>query len=85
MTQWKNEYPTLAMVDEASFNTISEWITNLPKPQTDAQRTVHRHLHKVAWKFAYKEAAGNPAAKEMLDKLDGLLDQLAQITGIERR
>lgn len=42
--EWQKEYPNLATVMAASFETLGTWRENLPQPQTDVERTVLRRL-----------------------------------------
>lgn len=41
---WQTTYPTLATIQSASFDTLNTCCDNLPPPQTDVERTVHRRL-----------------------------------------
>ena len=43
--EWQKTYPALATVMAASFETLDTWRDNLPRPQTDIERTVLRRLN----------------------------------------
>lgn len=40
----RTTYPTVATVMVASLDTLQTWLTSLPAPQTDVERTVMRRL-----------------------------------------
>lgn len=41
---WRTTYPTVATVSEASLESLTIWRNELPKPQTDVQKTVARRI-----------------------------------------
>ena len=71
---WKTEYPTLAAVKAASPETLFAWHENLPCPQTDVERTVHRRISKMCHDIASSEC--REKAPEVADKWNELCDML---------
>ena len=41
---WRTTYPTVATVSKASLESLTIWRNELPKPQTDVQKTVARRI-----------------------------------------
>lgn len=39
---WQKTRPTVATAKEAGFSTLDQWNRQLPDPQTDAEKAVHR-------------------------------------------
>lgn len=40
-------YPTIVDVKTADERTLRDWLKNLPAPQTDVERTVHRRIRQA--------------------------------------
>lgn len=67
---WKTTYPALATVMVASLETLQTWLTSLPAPQTDVERTVMRRL-KVRSDELFRQ--------ELRQQAPGIADQLNDI------
>lgn len=72
---WKTTYPALATVMVASLETLQTWLTSLPAPQTDVERTVMRRLlarRDELLRQQVRERAPDIAAKfnDIIDKME---------------
>ncbi len=76
---WGGEYPTVAMVARASYETLCTWEEGLPKPVTDVQRTVSRRI--TLRLFETGDAKLREEAPEVAAKWDEL-QELAKKVGI---
>jgi hypothetical protein len=76
---WQTQYPTLEMVNSASFQTLQTWDANLPEPQTDVERTIRRRISKAQFERAAEEA--RQKAPSVADKWNDIMDGLERITG----
>lgn len=74
---WKKTYPTLETMMLASFETLCEWDTNLPPPQTDVERTLMRRLrvrqNELGMRKMKTEA---PELHEKIEDIYARLDKL---------
>lgn len=61
-----HEYPTLAVLQSASLETLSDWFENLPPPQTDVQHTIQRRLRKLIDEAVRRQ---DPKVADSIDKL----------------
>ena len=74
---WTKTYPSLAAVQEASFETLCTWCNNLPAPQTDVQRTVLRRLKARRDELMSKQV--REKAPHIADKLNDIVDRLERL------
>lgn len=77
--QWQTEYPTLAAVQEAAFQTLDTWCECLPRPQTDVERTVWRRLHQIRQERAAEEL--RKSSPNTADTMNQLYETLGRVTG----
>lgn len=76
-------YPTIAEVNEASEEQLFAWHNNLPEPETDVERTVHRRINKVCW--ANSERHLREVSPEAADKLNRLAELMSNVLGTDSR
>lgn len=76
---WQTTYPALATIMVANLDTLQTWADNLPAPQTDVERTVHRRL------IARRDELGAQILRrdhpKIADTLDQLWTQVEKMTG----
>lgn len=80
--QWQTEYPTLATVQEAAFQTLDTWCECLPHPQTDVERCVWRRLHALRDQRAGEQV--REASPEIADKMNRVRELLEKVTGVKQ-
>jgi hypothetical protein len=76
---WQRQYPTLEMVNSASFQTLQTWDSNLPPAQTDVERTIRRRIKKAQFERAAEEV--REKAPEIADQWNDIMSKLERITG----
>lgn len=74
---WQQTYPTLATLNEANLQTLCAWVDNLPPPQTDVERTIHRRLLLRQNELMRKEV--REVAPDIADKLDDLYRRMENL------
>lgn len=74
---WKNLYPTVADVNQASFETLYAWDDNLPPPQCDVEQTVRRKIRNRQLELADKEA--RKTTPEVVKKRNELEENIRSI------
>lgn len=75
--EWQKTYPSLATAMAASFETIGTWLDNLPKPQTDVERTVLKRLNA-----RYEELGAvkvREQAPDIADKMNDLAEKMERL------
>jgi hypothetical protein len=75
---WQTTYPDLATMMQAGFETLLTWRENLPAPQTDVERTIHRRLRVRLDEVAHVELRRQ--APDIANKLDSLREKIRQLT-----
>jgi hypothetical protein len=74
---WQTTYPTVATVQAANFETIHTWLDNLPAPQTDVERTVHRRLIARHTELAAQQLrTHHPTIADAYNKLGDTLERI---------
>jgi hypothetical protein len=76
---WQKTYPTIATIQEASFETLCTWCEQLPAPQTDVERTVQRRLRKQREELAAVQLRRDHP--DIADKMNALQDALERLAG----
>lgn len=76
---WQTTYPTVATVQAANFDTVCTWCEQLPKPQTDVERTVYRRLQARRTQLAAELLRRDHPT--IADKMNDLQDMLQRVTG----
>lgn len=74
---WKTEYPTIATINQASFETLLTWDECLPPPQTDVERTVSRRIEKRLFDMAGSQV--REKAPDIADKWNELMDAVEKV------
>lgn len=79
---WMLEYPTVATVSIASFETLAAWDTHLPEPTSDVERTVRRRISArmaVLWRGEVQRVA--PDVDAALKKIEEKVAELLRRAG----
>jgi hypothetical protein len=76
---WQTEYPTLAMVNSASLQTLQTWDSSLPPPQTDVERTIRRRIKKAQLERAAEEV--REKSPSIAGQWNDIMGRLERITG----
>ena len=74
---WRTTYPTVAAINEAGLETLDTWLTSLPRPCTDVERTVYRRIGHLHAKLLSERLAKE--APEVAKALDALLAKVASL------
>jgi hypothetical protein len=77
---WQTEYPTVAMVSGAAFNTLQSWDEKLPQAQTDVERAVRRRIKKALFERAGEEVRAK--SPEIADKWNDIMERVERLTGV---
>lgn len=79
MKSWEETYPSVAMVSEASAQTLHTWRERLPAPQTDVEHTVRRRIEARYIDACREEVRARAPA--VADKWNELMDKVDKLTG----
>ncbi len=71
------KYPTVGEVMSACVDDLAVWHENLPPPQTDVERTVHRRVQKRGFELAAKKIRNDEPElanewNDLMDKIEGI-------------
>ena len=80
---WREIYPTVSAVNQANNETLFAWEKELPPPQTDVERTVHRRIKRRC--LAIAEEALRDADPELADTFAELMDLTSRLLGKDVR
>jgi hypothetical protein len=71
---WQTTYPTLEALGLANFETLVSWEENLPLPQTDVERTIHRRLKAMIEEHLRTQL--REVSPELADKMNDVIDRM---------
>lgn len=74
---WQTTYPTLATAMAANFETLLTWSEQLPRPQTDVERTIMRRIIQRLDQLAGEQLrAKHPKIADTMNELGDLLEKI---------
>lgn len=74
---WQTTYPTLATAMAASFETLLTWSEQLPRPQTDVERTIMRRIIQRRDQFAGEQLrTHHPHIADTMNQLGDLMEKI---------